>query len=192
MDVVRGRLILETERELTNALTESERYKYFLGRMQYLKYTSGKENLLRADCSGSVCLALLLSTGLAVRVTADALYRKYFTKVDGGQDTIRAAFFISNYDRAPDENGRIYHEGEVAHVVGICGDDVVLDCAPPRSKLRCLSTMIRIYQAMDYRCRIRTLDRAALEKASKEGSDLFGADEEYRAYMRAILLDKAS
>ena len=77
---LRFRLMLEAEKEIVDGLTETERYRYFLGRMQFLKYESGKENLLSSDCSGSVCLALLLATGCAIRVTADALFRKYFTK----------------------------------------------------------------------------------------------------------------
>ena len=191
MEGVKARIMLEAEKEVTAALTEAERYRYFLGRMQYLQYAGGKENLVRSDCSGSVCLALLLATGCAIRVTADTLYRKFFTKADDGKDgSIRAAFFITNYDRPPDESGRVYHEDEVAHVCGICGDDVVLDCSPPRSHLRCLSAMARVYQGLDYRCRIRCLDRAALEDAARNGADLFGADPEYTAYMRAVTEDR--
>ena len=74
------RLMLEAEKELTEDLTEVQRYQYYLGRMQFLHYVSGKENLLEADCSGSVCLALLLATGCGIRVTADTLYKKFFTK----------------------------------------------------------------------------------------------------------------
>lgn len=73
MESVKARIMLETEKEITAGLTEGERFRYFLGRMQYLRYASGKENLLKSDCSGSVCLALLLATGCAVRVTADTL-----------------------------------------------------------------------------------------------------------------------
>ena len=72
---LRFRLMLEAEKEIVEGLSESEKYRYFLGRMQFLKYESGKENLLRSDCSGSVCLALLLATGCSIRVTADALFK---------------------------------------------------------------------------------------------------------------------
>lgn len=68
---IKTRIMLEAERELVSTLSETERYRYFLGRMQYLTYTSGKENLRRSDCSGSVCLALLLATGRGIRVTAE-------------------------------------------------------------------------------------------------------------------------
>ena len=96
---LRMRLILEAEKEIVEGLTEVERYRYFLGRMQFLRYESGKENLISSDCSGSVCLALLLATGCAIRVTADALFKKYFTKKNPDKDDIQAAFFMTLYDR---------------------------------------------------------------------------------------------
>ena len=180
---VKIRLLLEGEKELTENLTVEEKYRYYLGRMQFMLYTSGAETIGKSDCSGSVCLALLLSTGYGIRVTADTLYRKYFTLPDGGKNTIRAAFFLSNYDRAPDSTGRIYHENEAAHVVGLCGDDVCLDCSPPRSRLRCFSTMVNVYRAIDYRCVVRSLNMAALKEAAGCGRDLFGPDEEFKMLM---------
>lgn len=45
MESVKARIMLETEKEITAGLTEGERFRYFLGRMQYLRYASGKENL---------------------------------------------------------------------------------------------------------------------------------------------------
>ena len=75
---LRMRLMLEAEKEIVSGLNEAERYRYFLGRMQFLRYESGKENMISSDCSGSVCLALLLATGCSIRVTADALFKKYF------------------------------------------------------------------------------------------------------------------
>ena len=124
--------MLEAESELTARLTESERWRYFLGRMQFVHYKSGSENLKDADCSGMLCLCLLLSTGCSIRVTADALYRKYFTKTTPGKDDIKAVFFVSQYDRPGDNYGRVYHEDECAHVAGICGNDVVLDAEERR------------------------------------------------------------
>ena len=40
---LRMRLMLEAEKELTENLTEVQRYQYYLGRMQFLHYVSGKE-----------------------------------------------------------------------------------------------------------------------------------------------------
>lgn len=185
------RLMLEAEKELTEDLTEVQRFQYYLGRMQFLHYVSGKENLLEADCSGSVWLALLLATGCGIRVTADTLYKKFFTKRNPDKSDIQAAFFISNYDRKI--GNRIYHEGECAHVAGLAGADVVLNCVEPYAVLRSLSDMRPVvYQAMDYTVVIRGLDRRALQKASDERSDLFGADYEFLQFQKMITEEKGA
>lgn len=184
MDELKTRIMLEAEKELVSSLSESERYQYFLGRMQYLKYESGKENLLRSDCSGSVCLALLLATGCSVRVTADALFRKYFTVRVPARNTIRCAFFITNYDRKLGE--RLYKEDEVCHCAGLAGEDVVLNCVEPRSVLRSLSDLRPIYQANDYRVEVRGLNVDALRNADRQGADLFGADAEFLQYKKIV------
>lgn len=181
---LRMRLMLETEKGLVEGLTETERYRYFLGRMQFLKYESGCENLTSSDCSGSVCLALLLATGCAIRVTADALFRKYFTKKNPEKTDIQAAFFITLYDRKL--GNRVYKENEVCHVAGLCGRDVVLNCVEPYSELRSLSDMKPFYQANDYRIVVRGLDRKALQKANDDNQDLFGADYQFEQIRNAI------
>ena len=178
------RLMLEAEKEIVSGLSEVERYRYFLGRMQFLRYESGKENLLSSDCSGSVCLALLLATGCAIRVTADTLFRKYFTKRNPDKSDIQAAFFITLYDRKL--GSRLYKENEVCHVAGLCGRDVVLNCVEPVSELRSLSDMKPYYQANDYRVIVRGLDWEALQKASDDNVDLFGADYQFEEIRKAI------
>ena len=181
---LRMRLMLEAEKEIVEGLTEAERYRYFLGRMQFLKYESGKENLTSSDCSGSVCLALLLATGCAIRVTADSLYRKYSTKKNPDKNDIQAAFFITLYDRKL--GSRVYKENEVCHVAGVCGKDVVLNCAEPYSELRSLNDMKPYYQANDYRIIVRGLDRETLQKASDDNVNLFGADYQFEQIREAI------
>ncbi len=181
---LRMRLMLEAEKEIVSGLNEAERYRYFLGRMQFLRYESGKENMISSDCSGSVCLALLLATGCSIRVTADALFKKYFTKKNPDKDDIQAAFFITLYDRKL--GSRLYRENEVCHVAGVCGTDVVLNCVEPYSVLRSLSDMKPFYQANDYRVVVRGLDREALQKASDDNIDLFGADYQFMQIREAI------
>lgn len=183
-----ARLMYEYDKKFVKNLSENQKYCYFLGRMQFLKYELGKENLHQTDCSGSVCLALLLSTGCSIRVTADALYKNYFTVKNPEKDDIKAAFFITLYDRKL--GTRLYKEDEVCHVAGICGTDVVLNCVEPYSVLRSLSDMKPFYQANDYKVVVRGLNREALEKASKEGKDLFGADPEFMEYKRIITEEK--
>ena len=177
-------LMLEAEKELVKDLSEAQRYRYFLGRMQYLEYELGKENLLSADCSGSVCLALLLATGYGIRVTADDLYRKYFTKKHFTDDDIQAAFFIT--DSVKKLGYRVYQENECAHVAGICGRDVVLNCVEPHSVLRSLSDMKAFYNASGYHIVVRGLDRRALQRSSELGKDLYGADKQFLQLKNAI------
>lgn len=181
---LRMRLMLEAEKEIVGGLNEAERYRYFLGRMQFLRYEGGKENMISSDCSGSVCLALLLATGCSIRVTADALFKKYFTKKNPDKNDIQAAFFITLYDRKL--GNRLYKENEVCHVAGVCGTDVVLNCVEPYSVLRSLSDMKPFYQANDYRVVVRGLDREALQKASDDNVDLFGADYQFMQIREAI------
>ena len=181
---LRMRLMLEAEKEIVSGLNEAERYRYFLGRMQFLRYESGKENMISSDCSGSVCLALLLATGCSIRVTADALFKKYFTKKNPDKNDIQAAFFITLYDRKL--GSRLYKENEVCHVAGVCGTDVVLNCVEPYSVLRSLSDMKPFYQANDYRVVVRGLDREALQKANDDNVDLFGADYQFMQIREAI------
>lgn len=181
---LRMRLMLEAEKEIVSGLNEAERYRYFLGRMQFLRYESGKENMISSDCSGSVCLALLLATGCSIRVTADALFKKYFTKKNPDKNDIQAAFFITLYDRKL--GNRLYKENEVCHVAGVCGTDVVLNCVEPYSILRSLSDMKPFYQANDYRVVVRGLDREALQQTSDDNVDLFGADYQFMQIREAI------
>lgn len=188
MEDAKIRILLECEKEVTKNLTPSEKYKYFLGRMQYLKYESGKENFMRSDCSGSVCLALLMATGYSIRVTAEDLYRKYFTIKNPDKDTIQAAFIVTHYDRQ--FGARKYKAGEVCHVAGICGKGVVLNCVEPRAYLRDLHDMTAYYHANDYTVHIRGLDMEALKKASEEKRDLFGADAEFMELKEAITEEK--
>lgn len=185
---VKLRMMLEAEKELTARLKEHERYKYFLGRMQYLKYEGGKENLMSADCSGSICMALLLATGCSIRVTADTLFRKYFTKTKYDWSDITAVFFITHYDRKLGD--RLYREGECAHVAGICGDGVVLNCVEPYAYLRSLAVMRDVYRAMDYDCYVRALDREALQKASDGELDLFGPDPQFAEFRKMVTEEK--
>ena len=42
---VKIRLLLESEKELTENLTVEEKYRYYLGRMQFMLYTSGAETI---------------------------------------------------------------------------------------------------------------------------------------------------
>ena len=58
--------------------------------------------------------------------------------------------------------------------------------------LRSLSDMRPVYNAMDYMVVIRGLDRRALQKASDERSDLFGADYEFQEFAKLLSEEKGA
>ena len=69
-------------------------------------YKLGKNSRYESDCSGSVCSALSAALGKNIRVTADDLYRKYFTKPYAGG--IHAVFFLDNNGKAVHVAGGLY------------------------------------------------------------------------------------
>ncbi len=85
------RTINEKEIHFINAL-----YTY-----EGCEYKLGKADRFESDCSGSVCGALSYAFERNIRVTADELYKKYFTKpysiYTGG---IHAAFFLNKSGKA--------------------------------------------------------------------------------------------
>ena len=57
---------------------------------------------------------------------------------------------------------------------------------------RSLSDMRPVYNAMDYTVVVRGLDRRALQKASDERSDLFGADYEFTEFAELLSKEKGA
>lgn len=75
-------------------------------------YQWGGQSLSGSDCSGSVCTAMNLALGCGIRVTADELYRRFFTEdADAFYDDalLGAAFFLDA-------------DGKAVHVAGWCGE----------------------------------------------------------------------
>ena len=81
-------------------LDEATMFRAYALEMLEGEYAWGKETIYGADCSGTVCLPLML-LGYAIRTTADGLYRKVFTeKVTGTEKNdpskIMAVFYLTN------------------------------------------------------------------------------------------------
>ena len=81
-----------------------EIYCFLLGQFVGASYIWGGSSVCGTDCSGSVCACLSRALGRDIRVTADELYRSFFTRtvpnpasLDGG---IGAAFFLDRTGRA--------------------------------------------------------------------------------------------
>lgn len=72
-------------------------------------YQLGKDSRYESDCSGSVCGALSRAFGQHIRVTADELYKRYFTKAyNPYKSSIHAAFFLNKSGKAIHVAGGLY------------------------------------------------------------------------------------
>ena len=63
-------------------------------------YVWGGEDTEGSDCSGSVCASLNALFKKNIRVTADTLYKKYFTQEPKDYGGIQAVFFLDSTGRA--------------------------------------------------------------------------------------------
>jgi murein DD-endopeptidase len=144
--------VFENERKQFEAMTEGQKFSSFLLSQYLSPYGWGKENPESADCSGAVCLALAAATGKFVRLTADGLLKKLFTVKNPGAGTIRAAFFIDpQVDRA-------------VHCAGFVDEGIVLNPQEGGARIRELNRLSAWFFNKCQPCRVRGLDRAALEK----------------------------
>ena len=91
--------LMGNEKQQCLKMSEKEKFVYFLLLQYRSPYGWGKENPVTADCSGSVCLALMMATGFSIRTTADGLLKKFFTIRNPGKDLLQAAFFITRTDK---------------------------------------------------------------------------------------------
>jgi murein DD-endopeptidase len=172
--------IMETEREQFEAMSEKERFRYFLLLQYGSPYEWGKENPEGSDCSGAVELALYAATGFFVRTTADGLYRKIFTNKDPGKSDITAAFFVTNIDR--DHGGTRVEAGTVIHVAGFVDEEVILNSQEPKARIRTITEIARFFQNDGCTLRVRGLDRVALAAEARTGVCVFDPDVELSRY----------
>ena len=88
--------------------SREESFHELLAEFNGTPYVWGEETTEASDCSGTVCAALNALYKKNIRVTADSLFRRYFTKTCEGYDGIQAAFFLNS-------------EGKAVHVAGYMG-----------------------------------------------------------------------
>ncbi|WP_027727882.1 hypothetical protein [Treponema sp. C6A8] len=117
------------------------------------KYKLGKSDRFESDCSGSVCGALSYAYNCNIRVTANELLKKYFTKAyspfTGG---IHAAFFLNK-------------SGKAVHIAGGLYGKLFMNVSSieveKRGHVRNLVELSAMYP--DYKLVLRSLNKGVLE-----------------------------
>ena len=88
--------------------TSKEVFQYLLLEFCGTPYVWGAATTEQSDCSGTVCACLNALFRTEKRITADTLYRTYFTKEPLRYEGIQALFFLDG-------------EGRAVHVCGYAG-----------------------------------------------------------------------
>ena len=94
--------------------SRTEMFHALLAEFNGTPYVWGGEDTEGSDCSGSVCASLNAIYGKNIRVTADSLFKNYFTKEPDGYKGIQAAFFLDG-------------EGKAVHVTGYMGHGLFMN-----------------------------------------------------------------
>jgi len=89
-------------------------YRHLLQEFDGTPYVWGGDTTEGSDCSGSVCASLSAAYKKHIRITADALYRRCFTKIPCSERGIQALFFLDRTGRA-------------VHVAGYMGNGVYMN-----------------------------------------------------------------
>ena len=120
------------------------------------EYAWGKETIYGADCSGTVCLPLML-LGYAIRTTADGLYRKVFTEKvteteKNDPSKIMAVFYLTNTPAMMNE--RQLPKGYARHVTPVVGEWVVIDANYQKGRIVLrTSRAVNVYFQKRVNCR---------------------------------------
>lgn len=94
--------------------SNEQAFHYLLEEFKGTPYVWGEETTEGSDCSGTVCAALNALFDTNIRVTADALYRIYFTLVVEDDKGIQAAFFLNK-------------DGKAVHIAGYMGHGLFMN-----------------------------------------------------------------
>jgi len=152
-----------------------ERWRILLRFFAGIPYGWGKENLWESDCSGIVC-AVLFIMGYDIRVSADFLYQRIFTKPVSrytARDRIMAVFYIDK------ESGKCTHVAPVLENYIVLNAELVLQEKTART--------VRLYfEARDHRAEWRELDWKALEDISLAGKHVYGLDPQLEILRKVI------
>ncbi len=128
-------------------------YRFLLGQFVGASYIWGGSSVCGTDCSGSVCACLSRAIGKQFRVTADELFRNYFSKdaadVASLEGEIAAAFFLDK-------------DGRAVHVAGYQGRGMFVNASSiepgGRASKRSYEELLGMYR--NFRPRLRIYPQA--------------------------------
>lgn len=94
---------------------KSKNFMKTLKLFENVPYNWGGESLKGSDCSGTICYALNKTFNTNIRITANELFLKYFTRITSNnpENDICALFFLKN--------------NKAIHVSGYIGNDLYLN-----------------------------------------------------------------
>ncbi|AEF83455.1 NlpC/P60 family protein [Leadbettera azotonutricia] len=161
--------IFKNEQRQFEKMSDAEKYIYALLLQYGSPYKWGQENPEGADCSGTVCLALFMATGLLIRTTADDLYKRFFTVKEPKAGSIRAAFFIDG------------KTGTATHVAGLAGEGIALNAQEPGARVKTIKELSDWFWQRGSSTAVRGLDRQAFERLAEKGNQ-YGLDEQLSLY----------
>lgn len=165
MDGPNWLVIAEIFKKRYEQASQPERWRMLTRFFAGLPYGWGKENLLESDCSGLVC-AVLYIMGYDIRVSADFLYKRIFTKKVTrytDREKIMAVFYIEK------ETGRCTHVAPVLENYIVLNAELVLQEKTARE-------VRKYFEARGHRAEWRELNITALENYSLAGENVYGLD----------------
>ena len=169
--------LMENEKRQFEKMSELNKFIYFLLLQFGSPYGWGKENPVASDCSGAVCLALFAATGHLIRITADDLFKRVFTKVNPRREEIQAVFYVTKKNQK--HGDRMVAAGTATHIAAFVDDGVVFNSQEPYAKVRRINELSDWYFRNGFEVYVRGLDHEALARLAGEGKTVYSLDPEF-------------
>ena len=150
------------EKKIEKMENKVRKFKLITLSQLFGKYTWGSENVEETDCSGTVCLPLMI-LGYPIRVTAarlEELFKEEATEYS--ENEVQAIFY--------------FKDGKVKHVTPIVGEGMIVNASGYKEeiKLEKAINVIKEYKERGYTSKIKKLNFSDLEGIE----EVFGLDEE--------------
>jgi hypothetical protein len=168
--VLKWNKLSEIEKRQFSQMAPGEKYSYLLSIMAGTPYGWGEENPESADCSGTVCFALMGSYGFRIRTNAAGLFEIFSETALNGTD----AYFFER-------------DGKMEHVAGVIAPGVLLNASEPTSKIVSADVIERWFNSRGYHCYKRGINMSKAAKLDAGKQAWYSADKELEALFEGVL-----